>query len=585
MMLIIGFLKLSSIGASGVPKQSEEDILKELDQDDKCFYTGDCKITGDIAAVGTDSDREYRTVEEKYFMMFETLSSRHEPYKHACEEEGKKVIDLQYLYDNGRAVKDGKAHLSKGKSPGKWMDWVIFYSLENRSRIMGTDDFLGIVIYSEFYKVCGKHRETLLDNLFELYIIKKGIKKGILDNPEGFYDSIYAINGNREDLRDKRALAFLERVMKEMLLRVLKTLKLPIGTDSEGINLTIYERVPVRLDSFYSKRDDNRLVPGDDIQCENVTFRNVIMERAPSSRVSDDYKKILLTLIGTIRSGKSIMPVGCMYWLDNYDFSKFLRVVNPNGNLLGITGLNGSMDLESMFGSIKSQLGRLDIEFGPAVSAYPKAVEFLNSLNGIELRISLFYGHSGGNIMERLLAGQGVKCVSSLRILDVENCLTNGYIMRSLKAVASDPKTTGLEFCSSKVSLEGLLSSPDFGALKNKLRVLEVSGIGSIGEKIANADLKSLKLERLQIEMRDNDKDVIDLDQLVRRGIIMRDGFKYLVFRDIDNPENRKRIVDLRHKLGERKWPVIVTNFDPPGTENKDFTRICNEYYFELLYR
>jgi len=112
----------TNAGDSEVPEQSEIDaemrMLSRL-AEDKCFYTGDCEITSDIAYVGTSSDREYRTMEEKYFMMFETLFRRYEPYKYKCAEEGKRVIDLRYLHENGRVVRNGKACSFRGKSPGK----------------------------------------------------------------------------------------------------------------------------------------------------------------------------------------------------------------------------------------------------------------------------------------------------------------------------------------------------------------------------------------------------------------------------------------------------------------------------------
>jgi len=47
------------------------------------------------------------------------LFRRYEPYKYKCAEEGKRVIDLRYLFENGRVVRDGKAHSFRGKSPGK----------------------------------------------------------------------------------------------------------------------------------------------------------------------------------------------------------------------------------------------------------------------------------------------------------------------------------------------------------------------------------------------------------------------------------------------------------------------------------
>jgi len=129
--------------------------------------------------------------------------------------------------------------------------------------------------------------------------------------------------------------------------------------------------------------------------------------------------------------------------------------------------------------------------------------------------------------------------------------------------------------------LEQFLLNSDFRVIRNKVRVLEVMGIGSINERmIADANLE---LERLEI---DNDEEVMDLGQLVNRGVITRDGFKYLVFRNIKNPENMQRIIDLRVRLGEREWPVIVTDSKLSGAENRTgnvaYLRVCRKYNYEL---
>jgi len=571
---------------SDVPEQSEIDaemnMLSRL-AENECFYTGDCEITSDIASVGTDSDREYRTIEEKYFMMFEMLFRRYEPYKYACEEKGKRVIELRYLHENGRVVRDGKACSFRGKSPGKWLDWVIFYALEKRHVEIEEDDiFVGVAIYSEFYKVSGKHRDTLFKNLLNLYI-----RRNTLDGEKSFYSSVYTSNG--KDLRDKQKLTLLEKLMKAILLKVLKILDMPCSVDREGINLRIYERIPRDLEGFYSKRAGNHLAVGSDIHHELVTFRNVIMEKVPSDSISEEYKKILLTLIGMVRSGKNTITAECRRWATKGDFNEFLRRVNPNRNLVGVTELHSNMDLESMLGGIKDQLRYLEIEFGSEAKRYDGVIKFIDSLNGITLKVSLFYCYSGTKIMRVLLDSRGVGCVSSLRILDTDNYRNPDYnlimpmIMNINLAMLRNPKIHELELYGSKMSLEGFLMNGDFRMLRNKVRVLEVTGIGRI-EEMADADLKSLKLERLQIDMFGHEDAVLNLDQLVNKGVITRDGFKYLIFRNIENPKNKLEIVDLRYKLGERKWPVMIMNFKPPGTANADYSRVCREYYCELHY-
>jgi len=192
--------------------------------------------------------------------------------------------------------------------------------------------------------------------------------------------------------------------------------------------------------------------------------------------------------------------------------------------------------------------------------------------------------------MRVLLDSRGVGCVSSLRILDTDNYRNPDYnlimpmIMNINLAMLRNPKIHELELYGSKMSLEGFLMNGDFRMLRNKVRVLEVTGIGRI-EEMADADLKSLKLERLQIDMFGHEDAVLNLDQLVNKGVITRDGFKYLIFRNIENPKNKLEIVDLRYKLGERKWPVMIMNFKPPGTANADYSRVCKRRYYELRYR
>jgi len=570
--LDLGFADNANASNEMSENMSEVGILKELVKNE-CFYTGECKIADDITSVGTASDREYRIIEEKYFRMFETLFRRYEPYKYKCAEEGKRVIELRYLFENGRVVRDGKAHSFRGKSPGKWLDYVIFYALEKRHVEIEEDDiFVGVAIYSEFYKVCGKHRDTLFKNLLNLYI-----KKRILSGKDSFYSSIYTSNG--KDLRDGQELSLLEELMKAMLLKVLKILDIPCSVDREGINLRIYEQMPRELDGFFSKRGDNHLVVGSDIHRELVTFRNVVMEREPSEIISSDYKKILLTLIGMVRSGKNIITAECRHWVEKSDFNEFLRLVNPNRNLVGVTGLHSNMNLEGMLGGIKGQFEYLEIEFGAIVSLHPKAIEFIKSLNGITLKVSLSLYYSGTKTMNALLASQGVGRVSNLRIHDMHNYPNTVDDLIMLK----NPKINGLELYGSKMSLEGFLLNGDFRMLRNKVRVLEVTGIGRIDERIV--DLESLKLERLQID-HENENAVLNLDQLVRKGIVTRDGFRYLVFRHIRSPKNELEIVDLRYRLGERELPVMIMNFKPPGcTENVDYSRVCKRRYYELRYR
>jgi len=183
--------------------------------------------------------------------------------------------------------------------------------------------------------------------------------------------------------------------------------------------------------------------------------------------------------------------------------------------------------------------------------------------------------------MEALLGSPGVWSISRLRIQDVDNCINSPNGRDTLKAAASSPRVNSLELYNCGMSLEGfLLNDRNRNVFRNKInkvRVLEVTGIGNIDGGIMDADLKSLKLERLQINMKGNEEEVIGLDQLVGRGVITRAGFKYLVFRNIQD-RNRQEILKLRNKLGTGRWPVILMS-----SENTDYVRVCRgSNYYEL---
>jgi len=589
---IIGFLKFSSLtisaNASKVLEQpeitAERRELRRLSRDE-CFYTEDCKFLDDILlSDDIQSDREYRGIEEKYFRMFEMMFRRREPYKYECMEEGKRVIELRYLYNNPRTKRPREwagymAHLFKNKSPGKWLDYVIFYSLKKRSIKMTINLFLGVAIYSEFYGVHGKHREILFDNLFELFA-----KDSIISGEYNFYNLVYTINGNGKDPRSNLELDLLEGVMRTMLLKVLRMLGIPFSADNRDAGLRIYEQIPLHPDdSFYSKRDCH--LADDD---ELVTFKNVIMKKTPPNRISNDYKKILLTLIGMVRTGKNIISVKCSYWTENGEFSEFLELANTNRNLVGLTELTSDFNLDEMLGGIKSQLRHLEISFGVATSKYAEVIEFINGLNEINLKASLYYRHLGAQTIGAFLTSPGVKCILNLQIMDINDHLNTPDILNALKTAASSPKIAKLEFYNCRMSLEQFLLNEDFRVFRNKLRVLEVSSIGNLyNESISDADFMSLKIERLHIDIYNNEEEVMDFDQLMNRSVVTRKGFKYLIFKKIHNSENRKRIVNLRNKMRAEVLPAILTDFKLSGIgniENVNYSCASGGYVYYELY-
>jgi len=600
-IVIIGLLKLS-LGKSKAKAGETQEQLKSAAEmklleglaGDKCLYTTDYDNKGskDIVSAG-DGKVEYRAMTEEYLKMFKTTVKRLE-----CEEEGKKVIELQYLCENvGAGEGKGPAHPFKDKSPGKWLDYVIFYALEKRLvKIEDNNLFIGIALYSQKYPLEDAYKEIFLDNMIELFA-----QSSIEKSKYGFYRTVYTKNG--KDLRDEQALFLLEELMKAMLLKLLDILNIPFGIEIRGGQpcLRIYERFPESLDEFFKKRA-SRLAGVN----EQVTFKHVIMERIPSNSsekfyIHYWYRRIFLMLIGAIRSGRHVISSNCKHWLDvgiisqlygtsrfyipkNYGFKRFLRLVSPNQNLVGLTELNSSLDLASMLGGIKGQLTYLEINFGFETSKYAKAIKFIKSLNGVKLKTSMYYGALNAKVLGVLLESPGVRLISSLRIMDVYDRLKNTNDLNMLKAVANNPKVARLELYNCRMSLEKFLLREDFGVLKNKLFVLEVPGLGNLrNEAITDESLKSLKLERLHIiDVHGYKEEEMDLEQLVDRGIITRKSFRYLVFKKMVDLQG---VVNLRYKLGAG-WPLIVTSFKPPGVANEDYTCISNELrYYEIRVR
>jgi len=176
--------------------------------------------------------------------------------------------------------------------PEKWLDYVIFYALEERYVEIKDDNiFLGIALYAQDILLEDSYRDTLLDNMLNLYI-----KRSILsDDKSSFYDKIYTT-------KDEQELALLEQLMKEVLLRVLKIQRIPFSFEhgEEGdTNLRIHERTTCRLDGFCRKRSLSVSENNDAISFDNVSFDNVIMDREPLTImpleiIDKDYRKILL---------------------------------------------------------------------------------------------------------------------------------------------------------------------------------------------------------------------------------------------------------------------------------------------------
>jgi len=561
-LLMAGIIGLAVCSGKLTPEQTEREKVREIARSEayelKKIARGDYKYTlshkdNDLF---TDKLREYCKMQEKYFEMF-FLLQRGAKECRRCEDDNMRIVELKYLCGSD--------------SPRKWMEYVIFYSLEKRLLDISDDElFIGIAIYSQYYNVTGKHRDLLIDNLFELYI-----KKKILWGENGsFYNRIYATRNIKDDSRDddEEELLLIEGVMKAVILTVLTKYKLQFSYEDRTGNLRIHEDDnPYSLEDWRNKRE--LLWNG-----EVASFSNVVMARVPADRIDDDDKKrILLTLIGMVRTGQNILSVGCLCWFGSDEFNEVLKLVNTNRNIVGVTELNSYTNFDKLLGSLRGQLRYLEIEFRSSVNCN-KIIGFINNLeNRISIDASFREFSSVGATVQKLLDSAKIKRILKLQLMspwaDSE--------FSALKFSLGDSKIHELELHNTKMSLEKILIDDDFRTFRDRVSVLEVSSIGSI-ERIAGADLKDLELDRLCINKRNEGREeAMNLDQLIKRDIITRDGFKYLTFIDIHS-ENVPEIVDLRNMLGKRAWPVILTNFEPSVTKNKDYTRICGGCLYML---
>jgi len=541
-------------------EQMERDELKKLAQDEYIYTKNYCYSTSELSK---DKPREYCRMQEKYFEMFLLLRRGAEECRR-CEDDTR-VVGLKYLRDND--------------SPRKWMEYVIFYSLEKRRIDIDDDEiFIGVALYSQYYNVTGIHKETLINNLFELYIKKKilntptrnvyiSMKQALLGVNDSLHNRIYTKTG---ELRDKQELHLLEEVMKAVLLAVLVDYEIPFSHNSRTGNLTIHKKYLHSLEGWCSQRESVG-------NWEVISFSNVVMKRLPTYCLTNDQMKILLALIGMVRTGKNIIPYKCKDWL-NRNFQHVIELVDTNRNLVGVTGLNSDMKIDKLLGGLKGQLKYLEIEFimDDGGNNYGKIIEFINSLeNEIDIRAS-FHDFLVEPTIQALLDSAKIKRIQKLRLMSSWD-----NVMVSHVSILGDRKIIELELYNCDMSLEEFLLNEDSWVLRSRLRVLEVTGIGSI-ENVTDNNLRSLKIERLCINGRDDENvKMTNLDQLMNRGIIAWRHFKYLVFKNIHSAY-RQRILDLRNKLGGREWPVVLTNFEPPGTVNVDFTRICTGTHYEL---
>jgi len=485
-------------------------------------------------------------------------------------DEDKVVIELEQLYSDD----DG--------NPRKWIDLVISHSNEKKKVAeMDRNTFIGISIYSQFYKLHGKWKNTLIDNLLELYI-----KKAILESPERFHNMIYTKKNEdlgdtekNEDYRDKQELVLLEKFMKTVLIRAIRALGIPASADGHDLMLYVSEG-DCTVDEWLKKRASCLI--GDDYNEYSTGFNNVVMERVPTAMecasTTTESKTILLALIGMIRSGRHVISVECRNWFADEDFKHVAELVGTNSNLTGVTELRSDMDLDRVLGGAQSQLNYLEIEFGDDDRLNDSAIRFIKGLNAPEIKATLYYCNAS-TINGLLNAAESI-LIKTLKIVVAADYLANEGMMKS---IADSRHIENLVLENTYETLEWFLVNR-YKALKDKSRTLTAYGIGNLNSNEITADLlNELEIERLDICIVD-ENDMSDLNQLVERGVITRDGFKYLVFTNLRR-DCIPRIIGLWERLKQmelRTWPVIITNFRPTGTENVNYVhagRCCYELY------
>jgi len=533
----------------------EAAALEELCRDGY-VYTED--FEEHLASPGDDEERPanadkggaYCKITKKYHEMLPALGR--DAFSMSLDdfapEDDKMVVELPDLYRNGNSAR-------------KWIDYVIHYSIMARNiQICNDNVFVGVAIYSLYYEMDGEHLKILADNLLRLYI-----RRAILENPQNFYGRVYT-----EDIvGDEAQRVLLERMMKIVLVKALDVLG--ISASVEDCNLRMHAYEDYTLEDWCERRSARLLPKGCFIE-----FENVIMERPPVEFVTSYNDKIvLLALIGMIRSGKHVISANCRRWFDGHDFGSVIQLVNTNSNLVGVTELGSWMALGSMLGGIRHQLNYLEIELiSQSRSKNAAAISFIESLDSVEIKVIL-YDFNMPTVCE-LLGLQSVKRIRNLRIIDRDIFISEENRC-TLRSIAGSQKMVNIELYNCNMSLKNFLIN-HAEILKGKLKALGVARIGNLNDaRIRDEVLYGLKLERLNISAVDEETDK-GVEQLLSRNIVTRDGFKYLILTDIIV----RSVAELRNGLGNGAWPVVLANTKPPGTENKDYRRVCT-FFYELF--
>jgi len=578
---IIGFIKLSTEVASANGEALEQSIIKtEMDELRKLaegtltytesYATKDyVKDTKNYAK--DDKSRVLCKIMDKYCKIFTMLYRLPGPPKYQCEED-KRVVELQ-RFDTTDTIMIG----NKRMTPERWIDYVIFYSLEKRyAKIEDDNIFLGVAIYSQRYYVEDIYRDTLIENMFQLYI-----RPTILRDPKAFHNKIY--KGGSDKLRNETDGPLLESVMKVVTVRVLEMLGIPFRIKGRILSTYAYTtgRNPT-LDDWCKKRSIRLTVPSSNL----INFDNIILKGIfAANNASAEDKITLLALVGMIRSGRHTVSIRCRDWVPDKNFQDVIDLVNTNRNLVGVTELRSGMKLENLLGGIKQQLRYIEISFWHNNALNNRAMNFLESLNKLEMKVWMNFYKS--YLIKKLLAAGGIVKIKRLSIRD------GSYLLASEEMAAlvmNSEKAESLELHNCRMTLEEFIVKGHFMQLKRKLRVLGVAGIGDLSE--LSESLGESRLEKLDIGIKTGDT-LTNMNQLA--DVITDKNFRYLIFTnmssrpDDEHPDQSdickecvEKILDLKDKLRRMRFehlPAILANFNPIVLENIDCSYAADTFY------
>jgi len=489
-------------------------------------------------------DECYCVISEKHLELFPGLERT---YLDAGRKEAA-VVKLERLFGN--------------VNPRKWLDWVICYSGGEKMQPIRKEEFIGTAIYAQRYiKANTEGEKTLIDNMFNLFV-KGAILDKKIDSRSTFYSDIYADSNDNE-----KALFLLEDFMKTVVKKVLADLGVEFSIDGENLNIYQTDK-DCDINNYCNKKNELKVNNRD-----STAFKNVIMKRLPAIK-SKDYRYILLTLIGMIRTGKNIISAKCEAWMPrnqikkNYlkkdcDLRDVISLVNTNRNLVGIAEFINSADMDNvneLLGDVKEQLRYFEFQLGGGDSKVAKMAELIKGLSDVELKVAVYDPLPA--IRRWLLK---IPHFSNIKNLSIK-ILDASYYQDTLKDILESENVKRLELFCYDMTLEKFLLSiyrplmTGEGNLRSKLKMVAVTNLGNLSSEVISDELLGdLGLERLIVSI-DRKKD-IDLSNLVRRGIITRNGFRYLVIGHV-NEKNIQCVVNLKRLMGgKREWPVLFTDY------------------------